>query len=184
MIEGRTLNEIVNSLPQQTRSAVLVTLWFIMSHGPRSRTYIACAGPIIRPLSAIKPDLPPSPNHLLIMGPSHLDISRARTSKKVHDNSSPTLPAFRELFCGLVVISLVIYKCFGFPLPRFWLAGPPSSGLIGSLPPDTNSTTCPQWAALHPTKYQELSQDLDTAYNSEDFKQTAIQALADLIRVP
>ncbi|OAX39812.1 carboxypeptidase S [Rhizopogon vinicolor AM-OR11-026] len=59
-----------------------------------------------------------------------------------------------------------------------------SSEFVGSLSPDVNSTTCPQWAALHPTKYQELSEDLDAAYNSEDFKQAAIQALGDAIRVP
>ncbi|KAG1843807.1 hypothetical protein DFJ58DRAFT_844227 [Suillus subalutaceus] len=38
--------------------------------------------------------------------------------------------------------------------------------------------------ALHPTKHRGLSEDLDVAYNSEDFKQIAIQALRDAVRVP
>lgn len=91
--------------------------------------------------------------------------------------------------CILVIISLVFYTfCDSafFPicyLPRFWLAGH-CNGLAELLPPGVNSTTCPQWTALHPTKYRGLSEDLDVAYNSKDFKQRAIQALGDAVRVP
>lgn len=125
------------------------------------------------------------------MGLPQPDLCKAtgRASRK-HDSSWSRLPfAFRVLLCSLVVISLVLYKSCGSAflpichLPRFWLAGS-CSGLAGSLFPDVNSTTCPQWAALQPTKHRGLSEDLDVAYNSEDFKQKAIQALGDAVRVP
>jgi hypothetical protein len=125
------------------------------------------------------------------MGPAQADVFPARTSRKVHNtgNGSPRsrFPAIRAaLFCSLAIILLVIYKRPPFPtylFSRFWL-GKPTSGLVGSLPPHVNSTTCPQWPALRLTKHLELSEDLDTAYNSEHFKRTAIQALGDAIRVP
>ena len=130
------------------------------------------------------------------MGPFQADVAPAGTSRKVHNtgitnNGSPRscLPAIRAvLFCSLIIVLLVnvIYKCPSFPIclfSHFWL-DKPTSGLVGSLPPHVNSTTCPQWPALRPTKHLELSEDLDTAYNSEDFKGTAIQALGDAIRVP
>ncbi|KAG2121174.1 hypothetical protein BD769DRAFT_1361534 [Suillus cothurnatus] len=92
--------------------------------------------------------------------------------------------------CSLVIILLVLYNfCDSafFPiclyLPRFWLAGP-CNGLAGPLSPVVNSTTCPQWTALHPTEHHGLSTDLDVAYNSEDFKRRAIQVLGDAVRVP
>ncbi|KAJ8586003.1 carboxypeptidase S [Rhizopogon salebrosus TDB-379] len=126
------------------------------------------------------------------MGPAQADVFPARTSRKVHNtgNGSPSrscFPAIRAaLFCSLAIILLVIYKRPPFPtylFSRFCL-GKPTSGLVGSLPPHVNSTTCPQWPALRLTKHLELSEDLDTAYNSEHFKRTAIQALGDAIRVP
>jgi Gly-Xaa carboxypeptidase len=125
------------------------------------------------------------------MGPAQADVSLPTgASRKVRDSSSPRLLPFPALFFTLAVISLVIYKCCGSPplptchFPQSWLSEYSTSGLVGSLPPDVNSTTCLQWAALHPINHQELSKHLDMAYNSEDFKQTAIQALGDAIRVP
>jgi Gly-Xaa carboxypeptidase len=103
---------------------------------------------------------------------------------------SRLLFAFRVLMCSLVIILLALYNfCDSafFPiclyLPRFWLAGP-CNGLAGPLSPVVNSTTCPQWTALHPTEHRGLSTDLDVAYNSEDFKRRAIQVLGDAVRVP
>ncbi|KAG1876513.1 hypothetical protein DFJ58DRAFT_649311 [Suillus subalutaceus] len=127
------------------------------------------------------------------MAPAQSDLCRptGRTSRKHRHESgwSRLLFAFRVLICSLVIISLVLYK-FCDPaflpicnLPRFWLAGP-CNRLAGPLPPGVNSTTCPQWTALHPTKHRGLSEDLDVAYSSEDFKQRAIQALGDAVRVP
>ncbi|KAG1804694.1 uncharacterized protein HD556DRAFT_470702 [Suillus plorans] len=86
---------------------------------------------------------------------------------------------------------LVLYKFCDFAflprpicrLSRLWLAGP-CNGLAGSLSPGVNSTRCPQWTALHPTKHRGLSEDLDVAYSSEDFKQRAIQVLGEAVRVP
>ncbi|KAG0709231.1 hypothetical protein DFH29DRAFT_887125 [Suillus ampliporus] len=120
------------------------------------------------------------------MAPAQSDLVHARTSKKRRDSvCSSLLPALQVLFCSLAVISLVLYKFCGasFPTPRPWFAAH-CNELAGAIPPDVNSTTCPQWSALHPTKNHELSQDLDEAYNSEDFKHKAIQALGDAIRVP
>ncbi|KAG1905205.1 uncharacterized protein F5891DRAFT_677915 [Suillus fuscotomentosus] len=86
---------------------------------------------------------------------------------------------------------LVLYKFCDFAflprpichLSRLWPAGP-CNGLAGSLSPGVNSTTCPQWPALHPTKHRGLSEDLDVAYSSGDFKQRAIQVLGEAVRVP
>ncbi|KAG1821064.1 uncharacterized protein BJ212DRAFT_977270 [Suillus subaureus] len=95
----------------------------------------------------------------------------------------------RSTASGMKAAGLVLYKfCDSAFLPnchlsRLWLAGP-RNGLAVSLSPGVNSTTCPQWAALHPTKHRGISEDLDVAYNSENFKQRAIQALGDAVRVP
>lgn len=127
------------------------------------------------------------------MAPEQSDLCRltGRASRKHRHEcaQSRLLLAFRVLMCSLVIISLVLYK-FCDPaylpichLPRFWLARPYNE-LFGSLSPGVNSATCPQWTALHPTKHRGLSEDLDVAYSSEDFKQRAIQALGDAVRIP
>jgi len=128
------------------------------------------------------------------MGLAQADSHQAPISGKARDigSRSPRSLALRALFCLLTAIFLVIYYCCGSPLlrtcplPRFWLAGPPDSSPVGFgvLPPDVNSTTCPQWSALHPAKHKRLGENLDAVYNSEDFKQIAIQALVNAIRVP
>ncbi|KAG1866210.1 hypothetical protein F4604DRAFT_1779356 [Suillus subluteus] len=127
------------------------------------------------------------------MAPAQSDLCHpiGRTSRKhQHENgwsSLRLLPAFRALLCSLVIISLVLYKFCDSAIchfPRSWLAGPCNGLATRSLPPSVNSTTCPQWTALHPTKHRGLSEDLDVAYNSEDFKQRAIQALRNAVRVP
>lgn len=127
------------------------------------------------------------------MAPAQSDLCRltGRASRKRRHESawSRFLLALRVLMCSLVIISLVLYKfcdSASWPichLPRFWLVHP-CNGLSGSLSPGVNSATCPQWTALHPTKHRGLSEDLDVAYSSEDFKQRAIQALGDAVRVP
>ncbi|KAG1794751.1 hypothetical protein EV424DRAFT_1449349 [Suillus variegatus] len=128
------------------------------------------------------------------MAPAQSDLCRptGRTSSKQHESGwSRLLFAFRVLLCSLVIIALVLYKFCDFAflprpicrLSRLWLAGP-CNGLAGSLSPGVNSTTCPQWTALHPTKHRGLSEDLDVAYSSEDFKQRAIQILGEAVRVP
>ncbi|KAG1869487.1 hypothetical protein F4604DRAFT_1773517 [Suillus subluteus] len=127
------------------------------------------------------------------MAPAQSDLCRptGRTWRKHRHESgwSRLLFVFRVLICSLVIISLVLYKFCDSAflpichLPRFWLAGP-CNGLADPLPPGVNSTTCPQWTALRPTKHRGLSEDLDVAYSSEDFKQKAIQALGDAVRVP
>lgn len=127
------------------------------------------------------------------MAPTQLDSYRligetATPRKHSHESGCVRLLfAFRVLLCSLVIILLVLYKCYDsafLHLPRSWLWAGPCNRLAGSLPPTVNSTTCPQWTALHPAKNRRLSEDLDVVYNSESFKQNAIQALRDAVRVP
>lgn len=127
------------------------------------------------------------------MAPTQFDSYRligetATPRKHQHESGCVRLLlAIRVLLCSLVIILLVLYKFYDpafLHLPRSWLWLGPCNELAGSLPPAVNSTTCPQWAALHPTKNRRLSEDLDVAYSSENFKQKAIQALGDAVRVP
>jgi Gly-Xaa carboxypeptidase len=125
----------------------------------------------------------------MALAQSDLCCPTGRTIKDHRHESgwSRLLLAFRVLLCSLVIISLVLYKfCDSTTchLSRLWLAGPCNELAAGALSPGVNSTTCPQWAALHPTKHHGLSEDLDVTYSSEDFKQRAIQALGDAVRVP
>lgn len=127
------------------------------------------------------------------MAPAQSDLCRL-TGKAPRNHQhesvwSRLLLACSVLMCSLVFISLVLYTfcdSASLPichLPRLWLTRP-CNGLSKSPSLGVNSATCPQWIALHPTKHRGLSKDLDVSYSSEDFKQRAIQALGDAVRVP
>jgi Gly-Xaa carboxypeptidase len=124
------------------------------------------------------------------MAPAQSDLCRL-TGKAPRNHQhesvwSRLLFACSVLICSLVFFLLVLYTFFdsaSLPLPRLWLTRP-CNGLSKSPSLGVNSATCPQWTALHPTKHRGLSEDLDVSYSSEDFKQRAIQALGDAVRVP
>lgn len=52
------------------------------------------------------------------------------------------------------------------------------------LPPDENSTTCPQAKPLSSTLHAELEQTLFTLYDEEIFRLWAYEALGGAIRIP
>lgn len=52
------------------------------------------------------------------------------------------------------------------------------------LPPNENSTTCPQPLPLSSTSHAELEKELFTLYEEEDYRLKAFEALGGAIRVP
>lgn len=52
------------------------------------------------------------------------------------------------------------------------------------LPPNENSTTCPQPLPLSSTGHAELEKELFTLYEEEDYRLMAFEALGGAVRVP
>lgn len=52
------------------------------------------------------------------------------------------------------------------------------------LPPNENSTTCPQPLPLSTTSHAELERELFALYEEEDYRLKAFEALGGAIRVP
>ncbi|KAH7890740.1 hypothetical protein F5I97DRAFT_1933907 [Phlebopus sp. FC_14] len=54
----------------------------------------------------------------------------------------------------------------------------------GPIPPNVNSTLCPQWDALTPTQNAKLDADLESMYASEAFKLHTYGLLSGAVRIP
>ncbi|KAH7908955.1 hypothetical protein BJ138DRAFT_1128023, partial [Hygrophoropsis aurantiaca] len=54
----------------------------------------------------------------------------------------------------------------------------------GPLPPSANSSTCPQWDAVYPSKYSQLDSELESLYLTEEFKLAAYKALGGAVQIP
>ncbi|EGN96606.1 hypothetical protein SERLA73DRAFT_75491 [Serpula lacrymans var. lacrymans S7.3] len=56
--------------------------------------------------------------------------------------------------------------------------------ILGALPPNVNSSACPQFEALYPAKHVLLDAELESLYATEDFKLKTYKSFSGAIQIP